>query len=406
MTFDELALDPALLPLLPAALEKPTPIQQLAIPAALSGRDLLALARTGSGKTLAFGLPLLQRLDAASDRVQGLVLVPTRELASQVSAALQEIADGLGVRLLTLCGGVAQEWQERELALGPQLLVATPGRLRDLLAQQTLGLGALRMLVLDEADRLLEMGFWPDIQWLMKAMPEARQQMLFSATLPVELESLASGLLQDPVRIEAELLNSLVNDIEERLYLVNRSSKVPALIALLEAGEWPQVLVFISARDDADGVAKKLARAGMTVAALHGNKDQATREQALADFKEGRVRVLVATDLMARGIHVEALPVVINLDLPANAPVYVHRIGRTARAGQKGLALSLVCHGEAETLAAIRTLTGRALPLEELEGFPVTDQPASGEGKRAPRDKQANRRTQAKRSVRQFKGKA
>lgn len=243
MTFDELALDPALLPLLPAALEKPTPIQQLAIPAALSGRDLLALARTGSGKTLAFGLPLLQRLDAASDRVQGLVLVPTRELASQVSAALQEIADGLGVRLLTLCGGVAQEWQERELALGPQLLVATPGRLRDLLAQQALGLGALRMLVLDEADRLLEMGFWPDIQWLMKAMPEARQQMLFSATLPVELESLASGLLQDPVRIEAEPLNSLVSDIEERLYLVNRSSKVPALIALLEAGEWPQVLI-------------------------------------------------------------------------------------------------------------------------------------------------------------------
>ena len=406
MTFDELALDPALLPLLPAALEKPTPIQQLAIPAALSGRDLLALARTGSGKTLAFGLPLLQRLDAASDRVQGLVLVPTRELASQVSAALQEIADGLGVRLLTLCGGVAQEWQERELALGPQLLVATPGRLRDLLAQQTLGLGALRMLVLDEADRLLEMGFWPDIQWLMKAMPEARQQMLFSATLPVELESLASGLLQDPVRIEAEPLNSLVSDIEERLYLVNRSSKVPALIALLEAGEWPQVLVFISARDDADGVAKKLARAGMTVAALHGNKDQATREQALADFKEGRVRVLVATDLMARGIHVEALPVVINLDLPANAPVYVHRIGRTARAGQKGLALSLVCHGEAETLAAIRTLTGRELPLAELEGFPVTDQPASGEGKRAPRDKQANRRTANKRSVKQFKGKA
>ncbi|BDS29033.1 DEAD/DEAH box helicase [Aeromonas caviae] len=406
MTFDELALDPALLPLLPAALEKPTPIQQLAIPAALSGRDLLALARTGSGKTLAFGLPLLQRLDAASDRVQGLVLVPTRELASQVSAALQEIADGLGVRLLTLCGGVAQEWQEQELALGPQLLVATPGRLRDLLAQQTLGLGALRMLVLDEADRLLEMGFWPDIQWLMKAMPEVRQQMLFSATLPIELESLASGLLQDPVRIEAEPLNSLVNDIEERLYLVNRSSKVPALIALLEAGEWPQVLVFISARDGADGVAKKLARAGMTVAALHGNKDQATREQALADFKEGRVRVLVATDLMARGIHVEALPVVINLDLPDHAPVYVHRIGRTARAGQSGLAISLTCHGDGDALEGIRALTGRPLSLAALAGFPVTDKPASGESKRAPRDKQANRRTQGKRSIKQFKGKS
>ena len=406
MTFNELHLDPALLAALPAELHTPTRIQQLAIPAALKGQDLLALAQTGSGKTLAFGLPLLQRLDSASDRVQGLVLVPTRELATQVSTALLGGAEALGLRLLTLCGGVAQEQQQAELAQGPQLLVATPGRLRDLLAQRLLGLSHLRTLVLDEADRLLEMGFWPDIQWLMNAMPTERQNLLFSATLPTELETLATGLLTNPVRIEATPLNSLVSEIEERLHLVNKSSKVPALIGLLKEQDWPQVLVFISARDDADAVARKLAKAGIAVAALHGEKDQVVREQALADFKAGRVRVLVATDLMARGIHVEALPVVINLDLPANAPVYVHRIGRTARAGQKGLALSLVCHGEAETLAAIRTLTGRELPLAELEGFPVTDQPASGEGKRAPRDKQANRRTQAKRSVKQFKGKA
>ncbi len=406
MTFNELHLDPALLAALPAELHTPTRIQQLAIPAALKGQDLLALAQTGSGKTLAFGLPLLQGLDSASDRVQGLVLVPTRELATQVSAALQGGAEALGLSLLTLCGGVAQEQQQAELALGPQLLVATPGRLRDLLAQRLLGLSHLRTLVLDEADRLLEMGFWPDIQWLMNAMPTERQNLLFSATLPTELETLATGLLTNPVRIEATPLNSLVSEIEERLHLVNKSSKVPALIGLLKGQDWPQVLVFISARDDADAVARKLAKAGIAVAALHGEKDQVVREQALADFKAGRVRVLVATDLMARGIHVEALPVVINLDLPANAPVYVHRIGRTARAGRKGLALSLVCHGEAETLAAIRTLTGRELPLAELEGFPVTDQPASGEGKRAPRDKQANRRTQAKRSVKQFKGKA
>lgn len=406
MTFDELSLAPTLLAALPATLHTPTPIQCLAIPAALAGRDLLALARTGSGKTLAFGLPLLQRLDAASDRVQGLVLVPTRELASQVSAALQGVAEGLGLRVLTLCGGVAQELQQAELALGPQLLVATPGRLRDLLAQQVLGLGALRCLVLDEADRLLEMGFWPDIQWLLKAMPAERQTLLFSATLPAELDALATGLLRDPVRIETEPLHSLVGEIEERLYLVNRSSKVPALIALLKAHDWPQVLVFISARDDADGVAKKLARAGIAVAALHGDKEQAVREQALADFRAGRVRVLVATDLMARGIHVEALPLVINLDLPTHAPVYVHRIGRTARAGRSGLAISLTCHGDGGALEAIRALTGRALPLAVLDGFPVTDQPASGEGKRAPRDKQANRRTQGKRSIRQFKGKA
>lgn len=406
MTFNELALDPALLAALPADLHTPTRIQQLAIPAALAGQDLLALAQTGSGKTLAFGLPLLQRLDPASDRVQGLVLVPTRELATQVSAALQGGAEALGLRVLTLCGGVAQEQQQAELALGPQLLVATPGRLRDLLAQRLLGLSNLRALVLDEADRLLEMGFWPDIQWLMNAMPAQRQNLLFSATLPTELESLATGLLTNPVRIEADPLNGLVSEIEERLYLVNKSGKVPALIGLLKEQDWPQVLVFISARDDADGVARKLAKAGIAVAALHGDKDQAVREQALADFKAGKVRVLVATDLMARGIHVEALPVVINLDLPASAPVYVHRIGRTARAGRKGLAMSLVCHGEAETLAAIRTLTGRELALAELAGFPVTDQPASGEGKRAPRDKQANRRTANKRSVKQFKGKA
>ena len=406
MTFNELHLDPALLAALPAELHTPTRIQQLAIPAALKGQDLLALAQTGSGKTLAFGLPLLQGLDSTSDRVQGLVLVPTRELATQVSTALLGGAEALGLRLLTLCGGVAQEQQQAELAQGPQLLVATPGRLRDLLAQRLLGLSHLRTLVLDEADRLLEMGFWPDIQWLMNAMPTERQNLLFSATLPTELETLATGLLTNPVRIEATPLNSLVSEIEERLHLVNKSSKVPALIGLLKEQDWPQVLVFISARDDADAVARKLAKAGIAVAALHGEKDQVVREQALADFKAGKVRVLVATDLMARGIHVEALPVVINLDLPANAPVYVHRIGRTARAGQKGLALSLVCHGEAETLAAIRTLTGRELPLAELEGFPVTDQPASGEGKRAPRDKQANRRTQAKRSVKQFKGKA
>lgn len=405
MTFRELALHPALLAALPEQLRTPTRIQQLTIPAALAGRDLLALARTGSGKTLAFGLPLLQRLDPASSQVQGLVLVPTRELAAQVSVALAGVAGALGVRMVTLCGGVAQELQQNELAQGPQLLVATPGRLRDLLNQQLLALDELRSLVLDEADRLLEMGFWPDIRMILELTPATRQTLLFSATLPAELDWLASGLLTDPLRVEADPLNSVASDIEERLYLVNKSSKVPALIKLLGEEAWPQVLVFISARDDADGVARKLAKAGIAVAALHGEKEQAQREQALADFKAGKVRVLVATDLMARGIHVEALPVVINLDLPASAPVYVHRIGRTARAGRSGLAISLTCHGEAETLAAIRTLTGRELPLAELGDFPVTDLPASGEGKRAPRDKQANRRTQAKRSIKQFRGK-
>jgi len=405
MTFDQLDLAPALLAALPTDLTQPTRVQQLAVPAILAGHDLLALARTGSGKTLAFGLPLLQQLDPHQPVVQGVVLVPTRELAIQVTAALEEGANALGLRIVTLCGGVAQALQQAELAQGPHLLVATPGRLRDLLGQQLLSLATLRTLVLDEADRLLEMGFWPDIQTLLGQMPVSRQTLLFSATLPDELDELAMGLLKDPVRVEVDPRNSVVHDIEERLYLVNKSSKVPALISLLKANQWPQVLVFISARDDADGVARKVAKAGISVAALHGEKAQAVREQALADFKEGKVRVLVATDLMARGIHVEALPLVINLDLPANAPVYVHRIGRTARAGLRGLAISLTCHGEADVLAAIRTLTGRELPLSELAGFPVTDQPASEGSKRPPRDKQANRRTQTKGSIKQFRGK-
>ncbi|MGL5660864.1 MAG: DEAD/DEAH box helicase [Aeromonas sp.] len=406
MTFSELALHPSLLAALPATLHTPTRIQQLAIPVILEGRDLLALAQTGSGKTLAFGLPLLQQLDPASSQVQGLVLVPTRELAAQVSGALQPGADARGLRIVTLCGGVTQELQQMALAQGPQLLVATPGRLRDLLQQQLLGLDGLQRLVLDEADRLLEMGFWPDIQWLINEMPKQRQTVLCSATLPSELEALANMQLTAPIQIEANPRNELVHAIEERLYLVNKSSKVPALISLLKTQGWMQVLVFISARDDADAVAKKLAKAGLAVAALHGEKEQAVRDQVLADFKAGQVRVLVATDMMARGIHVDRLPVVINLDLPARAPVYVHRIGRTARAGCEGLAISLVCHGESDTLAAIRSLTNRELPLDTLAEFPVTDVPATGTGKRPARDKQANRRTANKRSIKQFKAKA
>ena len=281
----------------------------------------------------------------------------------------------------------------------------SPTATRDLLAQQLVSLDGVRHLVLDEADRLLEMGFWPDIQALLAQMPTERQTLLCSATLPEALQQLATALLRDPLRLEATPLNSVVSEITEQLYLVNKSSKVAALIQLLNTEAWPQLLVFISARDQVDAVVKKLTKAGIAAAALHGDKVQVEREQVLAEFKQGRLRVLVATDLLARGIHIEALPVVVNLDLPANAPVYVHRIGRTARAGQSGLALSLVCHGDSEALAAIRALTGRPLPLDTLANFPVTDTPASGNGKRPPRDKQANRRTASKRSIKQFQRK-
>jgi len=430
LTFAELGLNSALLEVFPASLKHPTKVQQLAIPAILAGRDLLALAQTGSGKTLAFGLPLLQQLllqqqtqlqgakSVQAQNAQALVLVPTRELALQVTEALQTVAGQLStpLNIQLLCGGVAQEDQLAELAAKPQVLVATPGRLLDLCKQSHINLDSIKHLVLDEADRLLEMGFWPDVQKLMAFMPKLKQTSLFSATLPEALDTLAGKLLvNEPLRVEAHKVNSVAGEIEEQLYLVNKGSKAQVLIALLKQYQWPQVLVFISARDDADAVAKRLAKAGMKVAALHGEKDQTVRSQTLADFKANRIQVLVATDLMARGIHVDALPVVINLDLPMSAPVYVHRIGRTARAGEKGLAISLVCHGEMTTLTAIRSLTARELPLALLADFPVTDKPSENtsdgtadskvERKRPPRDKQANRRSINKHSAKEFKGK-
>ena len=430
LTFAELGLNSALLEVLPASLKHPTKVQQLAIPAILAGRDLLALAQTGSGKTLAFGLPLLQQLLLQQQtQLQGtksvpppnalaLVLVPTRELALQVTEALQTVAGQLStpLNIQLLCGGVALEDQLVELTAKPQVLVATPGRLLDLCKQSHISLDSIKHLVLDEADRLLEMGFWPDVQKLMAFMPKLKQTSLFSATLPEALDTLTEKLLvNEPLRVEAHKVNSVAGEIEEQLYLVNKGSKAQVLIALLKQYQWPQVLVFISARDDADAVARRLAKAGMKVAALHGEKDQAVRSQTLADFKANRIQVLVATDLMARGIHVDALPVVINLDLPMSAPVYVHRIGRTARAGEKGLAISLVCHGEMATLTAIRSLTARELPLALLADFPVTDKPSENtrdgtaeskvERKRPPRDKQANRRSINKHSAKEFKGK-
>lgn len=431
LTFAELGLNSALCKALPTRLKHPTRIQQLTIPAILAGRDLLALSQTGSGKTLAFGLPLLQTLtqqhnaqmfakSVQASSVQTLVLVPTRELAQQVTEALKTVASQLfasiPLNIQLLCGGAALEDQLAELAVKPQLVVATPGRLLDLCTQSHISLDSIKHLVLDEVDRLLEMGFWPDVQKLMALMPKHKQTLLFSATLPAALDSLAGKLLiNNPLRIEANTLNSVAAEIEEQLYLVNKGSKAQALIALLKQYQWPQVLVFISARDDADAIAKRLLKAGINAAALHGEKDQTVRSQTLADFKANRIQVVVATDLMARGIHIDALPVVINLDLPMSAPVYVHRIGRTARAGAKGLAISFVCHGEMHALTVIRTLTERELPLTLLDGFPVTDKPSEKttggavdnkiERKRPLRDKQANRRSINKHSNKEFKGK-
>ncbi|HGS4605823.1 TPA: DEAD/DEAH box helicase [Vibrio cholerae] len=398
MSFSSLALSADLIQALPKAITEPTAIQTLVIPAMLTGKDVLALANTGSGKTLAYGLPLLERLKTSPEQ-QALVLVPTRELAMQVSEVLTQ------VDTLCLCGGVDKTEQQNALAENPNILVATTGRLLDL-TQSGLSLNRVTTLVLDEADRLLDMGFWPQVQALASQTATVRQTVMCSATFSDDLKLKAQQLMRAPTQVSANPENSINQAEQETLYLVNKGSKTQALVALLKQHQWPQVLVFIGAKENADSLTKKLNKAGIVATALHGDKSQSEREAALAEFKNGTTQVLIATDLLARGIHIEQLPVVINFELPMHAETYVHRVGRTARAGQQGIAISLMCHGEMDALNAIRTLTQRELPVQNLEGFPVTDQPSTGESKRAPRDKQANRRTQNKKSVKQFQGKS
>ncbi|XAW88010.1 DEAD/DEAH box helicase [Vibrio sp. CDRSL-10 TSBA] len=405
MPFTKLPLSQQLVAALPATFNVPTEIQTLAIPAILNQQDVLAIAQTGSGKTFAYGLPLLEQISEKPSHFQALILVPTRELATQVNDALCLVSKNINVKSVCICGGVDKEQQKAELDLGPDIIVATPGRLLELLGESAFDTRNISKLVLDEADRMLDMVFWKDVQRIIEMLPEQRQTLMFSATFPEPLENKAKTLLNSPVFIQAHGNAEKAEAIKEELYLVNKGSKTNALIDHIKQNNWRQVLVFIGTKDNADALCKKLNKAGLSTAALHGNKDQAEREATLNLFKEQKVDVLIATDLLARGIDVENLPVVINFELPSNAEVYVHRIGRTARAGQKGIALSLVCHGEAEYLDAIRKATQRKLPLNELDGFPVTDKPSTGENKRAPRDKQANRRTNQKKSIKQFQGK-
>ncbi|HBC3837229.1 DEAD/DEAH box helicase [Vibrio parahaemolyticus] len=404
MPFSTLSLSSELIHALPKDFKKPTDIQALAIPELLAGQDLLALANTGSGKTLAYGLPLLEKLSVNPEQ-KALILVPTRELAMQVSEAINQVGQALDLNAVCLCGGVDKEQQQQALATNPHILVATTGRLVDL-ANNGLDLSKVHYLVLDEADRLLDMGFWPDVQNIAMQTSNQRQTAMFSATFSEELKEKAKQLMHAPKQVAAHQENSTNQDIVETLYLVNKGSKTKALIELIQKNAWTQALVFIGAKENADGLAKKLNKAGISANALHGNKSQDEREDALAQFKSGQMQVLIATDLLARGIHIEQLPVVINFELPMHAETYVHRVGRTARAGEQGVAMSLVCHGEMDALNAIRHLTQRALPVQVLVGFPVTDKPSTGESKRAPRDKKANRRTNAKKSIKQFQGKS
>jgi len=374
MSFSSLGLSELLLR---AVSEKgydtPSPIQQQAIPAVLSGQDVMAAAQTGTGKTAGFTLPLLQRLadgpKVKPNQARALVLTPTRELAAQVGESVATYGQHLTLRSDIVYGGVKINPQMQRLRRGVDVLIATPGRLMDLHNQNAIKFDQLEILVLDEADRMLDMGFIRDIRKIIALLPKQRQTLLFSATFSNEIRSLSRGMLNNPVEVEVSPRNTTAEKVKQSIYEVDKSKKTELLIHLIRDNKWDQVLVFSRTKHGANKLVKKLEGAGVEAAAIHGNKSQGARMRALADFKANKVRVLVATDIAARGIDIAELPHVINFDLPNVAEDYVHRIGRTARAGREGEAISLVSADEVELLAAIENLIRQQLVREVEEGF-------------------------------------
>ncbi len=356
----------------------PTPIQLQAIPAVLQGGDLLAGAQTGTGKTAGFVLPLLQRLSTTARLAAGrgnrrapraLIITPTRELALQVEASVRAYGKYSKHDSMVIFGGVGFGPQLAQLRRGVDIVVATPGRLLDHHGQGSLDLSAVEVLVLDEADRMLDMGFIPDIRRILALLPAKRQNLLFSATFSDEIRALANGLLDRPATIQATPRNSTVDAVAQRVHPVDRDRKRELLAYLIGHNDWRQVLVFTRTKHGANKLAEQLVRDGISAEAIHGNKSQGARTKALSQFKDGRVRVLVATDIAARGIDIEDLPHVVNYDLPNVPEDYVHRIGRTGRAGATGEALSLVCIDEHAFLRDIERLIKRTLPREVVAGF-------------------------------------
>ncbi|MEB3166943.1 MAG: DEAD/DEAH box helicase [Cyanobacteriota bacterium] len=354
----------------------PSPIQRQCIPAVLEGHDVMAAAQTGTGKTAGFTLPMLERLrhgpHARAGVVRALVLTPTRELAAQVGESVTAYGRYLDLRSDVIFGGVSPNPQMQRLRRGADVLVATPGRLMDLHQQNALRLDRVEILVLDEADRMLDMGFIRDIRRILALLPAHRQNLLFSATFSPEIRRLATGLLHNPVHLQATPENRAATTVEQVLHPCDMARKPELLTHLIRSNDWQQVLVFARTKHGANRLAERLEAEGLAAAAIHGNKSQGARTRALAGFKSGEVRVLVATDIAARGIDIHHLPHVVNLDLPNIAEDYVHRIGRTGRAGQNGHAISLVAAEEHELLRAIERLIGSALPREEVPGFEPT----------------------------------
>ena len=396
-TFASLGVSETLLRALSAArFETPTPIQARAVPVVLSGRDVLGIAQTGSGKTAAFALPMLQRL--AGLRAQrpgapaGLILAPTRELAIQIAETISRLGGGTGLRHCVICGGVSENRQIEQLRRGVEIVVATPGRLIDLARQNHVRFDHVQVFVLDEADRMLDMGFIRDVRRIVAALPAQRLSLLFSATMPAEVAQLAAGLLREPVRIDLAPANVTVDRIDQRILMVEASRKRAVLLRLLEDPACARVLVFTRTKHGANRVARQIEEHGIPTAAFHGNKSQNARQAALGAFAQGRIRVLVATDIAARGIDVPNISHVINFDLPVEAESYVHRIGRTARASADGSAVSLCAPDERGELRAIERLLKRSLPVEDGNHLAAGMPEPARTAHQAPRDEQRGRR--------------
>ncbi len=373
MSFEELGLMPRLLKAVAdQGYSTPTPIQAQAIPAILDGRDVMGGAQTGTGKTAAFALPVLQILNRAGNRSRRprcLVMAPTRELAAQVGDFMSTYGKNLTLRSTVVFGGVGINPQIDKLKRGVDILVATPGRLLDHAGQGTVDLSGVEILILDEADRMLDMGFIHDIKRVLKLLPAKRQNLLFSATYSDEIKRLADKLLNKPAMIEVARRNTAAEKVDQVVHPVGLKAKRVLLAQLIKDGDWERALVFTRTKHGANRLATYLEKSGIGAAAIHGNKSQTARTRALAEFKAGKVKILVATDIAARGLDIDKLPHVVNFDLPNVAEDYVHRIGRTGRAGRSGMAVSLVSADEQKLLRPIERLLGRQIPVEIIDGF-------------------------------------
>lgn len=380
MTFEDLNLIPPILKALKLeGYEKPTPIQAQAIPPLLDGNDLLGCAQTGTGKTAAFAIPILQLLYNAREQerqrkaMSTLILTPTRELAIQIGDSFAAYGKFTGLKHTVIFGGVSQHAQTNALKHGIDILIATPGRLLDLMQQGFVDLNHISLFVLDEADRMLDMGFAPDVKRVIAKLPHKRQSLFFSATMPPEIVKLANAILNNPVKVEVTPVSSTAETIQQQLYYVDKPNKKFLLLDLLKKNDMKAVLVFARTKHGADRIARDLTKQGFKTAAIHGDKSQNARQNALNDFKEGRIRTLIATDIAARGIDIDKLSHVINYEIPNQPETYVHRIGRTGRAGASGLAISFSDAEEREYIRDIQKLIGKNIPVVEDHKYPMVD---------------------------------